>query len=160
MSEPLCLCWVKVMSSENFRLYCTSYYYSVLLKTFHILSTGPLEICLGDPDKSSCVYVNLPSQAASAQFKEVEGILPNTPSLYALRLFSIFFSEREQALSCYTKAKGRKLLDQDILKGMKGILMWVQKYKTIIQLLLAEQINFKFPASSSVAAEIRWHDIV
>ena len=63
-------------------------------------------------------------------------------------------------VSCCTKAKGRKLLDQDIVKGIKGILMLAQKYKAIIQLLLAEQINFKFPESSSVAAEIQWHDVV
>lgn len=38
--------------------------------------------------------------------------------------------------------------------------MWAQKNKAIIQLFLAEQINFKFPASNSVEAETRWHDIV
>ena len=107
------------------------------------------------------MYVNLPSQTALAQFKEVEGILPNTPSLYALRLFSIFFSEGEQAVSCCTKAKGRKLLDEGILKGMKGIFNVGTKIQSnYTTFLLAEQINFKFPASSSVAAEIRWHDIV
>ena len=79
------------------------------------------------------IYVKLPSHAALAQFMEVEGFLPNTPSLDALWLFSIFFSEREQAVSCCTNAKGRKL-DQDILKGMEDILMWAQKYKTIIKL--------------------------
>ena len=82
--------------------------------------TGSFEVCCGNPETSSCIYINVPSAVALTRFRELEALPPKEPTKYALRLLSIFFGEEELARSNCTKAEGRNLLDRTTLDAIKG----------------------------------------
>ena len=68
--------------------------------------------------------VRLPSEAGLALFQQAVGCPPvGRPQQFALNLLTAFFSEEVLADSCCTKAKGRKLLDQQLLLAIKGKLL-------------------------------------
>lgn len=82
--------------------------------------TGPLEVVCGNPtSKDNQVLVKLPSEAAKALYAQINNCPPKDPAKFALRLLSVFFSDDELAESNCTEAKGRTLLDQSILWGIK-----------------------------------------
>lgn len=125
------------------------------------LSTGPLEVCCGDPRKSSCVWIKVPSQAALSLFRQLSTFPPKDPGRYALKLLSVFYSDEELAESNCTKAEGRKLVDQDVLIAIKGIVS-LQLILFIIFMTYfhsLEQTNYKFPLEGQ-EADLRWHNIV
>ena len=86
-------------------------------------ATGPLAVCCGDPRKSSCAWVEVPSEAALTLFWELAAFPPKDPGRYALQLLSVFYSDEELAESNCTRAEGRKLIDQNILIAIKGIVV-------------------------------------
>ena len=79
----------------------------------------PLEVCLGDR-KGQHVLAKVPSEAALNEFQQITACGPSwEPSKSAKSLMAIFWSDEELAESCCTYAKGRKLLNQRILLGIK-----------------------------------------
>ena len=85
-----------------------------------LYTIGPLEVCCGDPKKSSYVWISVPSEAALLQFHELAAFPPQEAAKYALKLLSVFFSDEELAQSNCTHAEGRNLLDRNTLLAIKG----------------------------------------
>ena len=82
-----------------------------------LLYPGPLQVCCGQAGvKGRYKIVNVPSGAALAEYKHVINCPPKDAAKFALRLFSVFFTEEQLAQSCCTKAEGR---DLEILQGIK-----------------------------------------
>jgi hypothetical protein len=76
-------------------------------------------VSLGDRNGQH-VLVKVPSEAALNEFQQITACGPSwEPSKSAKSLMAIFWSDEELAESCCTYAKGRKLLDQRILLGIK-----------------------------------------
>ena len=87
--------------------------------------TDPLQVICGDPRRSaSCEHVILkvPSAAALMEFNRVSEFVHGAPKKFALKLLSIFFTDEELAESNCTYAPGRKLLDQQVLRGIQCML--------------------------------------
>ena len=80
----------------------------------------PLDVICGDPQGQHKI-LKVPSEAALNQVMQLSSLSApaSDPSKFALRLLSVFFSEEELAEGNCTYAEGRKLLDQDILNGIK-----------------------------------------
>ena len=74
----------------------------------------------GDPGGQHKI-LKVPSEAALNQFKQLSSLSAPAcdPAKFALRLLSVFFSDADLAESNCTYAEGRKLLDQNILNGIK-----------------------------------------
>ena len=64
----------------------------------------------------------LPSEAAVALFHSDNCCLPSDAGAFAKKLLDVFFSKEELARSCCTKAVGRELLNQTVLRGIKCIM--------------------------------------
>lgn len=91
-----------------------------MFKITFFLNADPLMVCCGQPRLAGKhVYLKLPTEAAVAEFRQLEGCPPKEPGKFALKLLSIFFCDEELSESNCTKAEGRKLLDQNILLGIK-----------------------------------------
>ena len=81
--------------------------------------THSTEVICGYPKSRQHVVLPLPSEAAIALFHSVNCCLPPDARTFAKTLLDVFFSEEELARSCCTKAVGRELLDQTVLRGIK-----------------------------------------
>ena len=87
--------------------------------TLPVARSEPLEVCLGDL-KGQHVLVKVPSEAALNEFQQITACtLSLKPSKFATSLMSVFWSDEELAESNCTFAKGRKLLNQRIMLGIK-----------------------------------------
>ncbi len=75
-------------------------------------------VCLGDPSNKG-IKLPVPLAAATEQLTQLKHSLPNDAEKYALKLLFIFFKDEELAESNCTLAEGRRLLDQDVLKGIQ-----------------------------------------
>lgn len=104
--EPTCTGWISALFSN-------------IQFISHVSSTG-LQVCCGKAGvRGKHSVVTLPSEAARAEFVQVNACPPSNPAKFALKLLSVFFTQDELAESNCTKADGRKLLDQDILQAIK-----------------------------------------
>ena len=85
-------------------------------------------MCCGQPEvDGKHVYLTLHSEMAVSEFQQISFCPPSEPAKFALRLLSVFFSDDVLAESNCTKAEGRKLLDQQILLGIRcefTLLFW------------------------------------
>lgn len=81
--------------------------------------THSTEVVCGNPKSRQHIVLPLPSEAAVALFHSVNCCLPTDAGTFAKKLLDVFFSEEELARSCCTKAVGRELLDQTVLRGIK-----------------------------------------
>ena len=130
----------------------------------HVLFTGS-QVCCGKAGvKGKHSIVSLLSEAARAQFQQINACPPSDPATFALKLPSVFFTQEELAKSNCTKADSRKLLDQDILQGikLKGLLCWlcielVYMYTSELYTYITDQTNLKYPTGNE---EARWMKIV
>ena len=86
-----------------------------------LVPQDPLEVVCGDPKSSGQhLVLKVPSVAALNQFEQLSSTANTTDApKFALRLLSVFFSDQELGESNCTYAEGRKLLDQNILLGIK-----------------------------------------
>ena len=86
----------------------------------YIFSIDHLEVICGNPNsRDNKIILKVPSEAAKALYLQINNCPPKDPAKFALRLLSVFFTDEELAESNCTDAKGRKLLDQSILWGIK-----------------------------------------
>ena len=94
-----------------------------ILPVLYYYTTGPLEVCCGDPKRSSSVIVTVPSDDDLAQFTELNAVPPKDPAKdpakYALRLLSVFFTDEELAESNCMRAEERKLLNQAKISAIR-----------------------------------------
>ena len=74
-------------------------------------SKGFWEACSCDPTFNS---------PALAEFQSISAAPPNDQAKFALKLLGIFFTQEQLAVSNYTKAEGRQLLDPTVLQAIKG----------------------------------------
>ena len=78
-------------------------------------TVGHLEVLCGNPNsKANQIVLKVSSEAAKALYVQISNCPPKDPAEFALRLLSVFFTDKELAQS-----KGRKLLDQNIVLGIK-----------------------------------------
>ncbi len=90
-------------------------------------------MCCGEEGtKGKFVVVDLPSEAALAEFQQVNACLPKDPEKFALKLLSVFFTEEELGRSNCTKAEGRDLLNQEILLAIKCKSLKTYRYQIIV----------------------------
>lgn len=81
-----------------------------------------LTVVCGDPNTSGKhIVLKVPSVAALHQFQKVSAAAKTSdPAKFALKLLSVFFSDEELSVSINgTYAEGRRLLDQNVLLGIK-----------------------------------------
>ena len=120
-----------------------------------------LEVICGNPNsRDDKISLKVPSEAAKALYLQISNCPPKDPAKFALRLLSVFFTDEELAESNCTDAKGRKLLDQSILWGIKcKCMMLLILYVIIIYYFIIGQTNYKFPADKQ-EEDSRWQMIV
>ena len=84
-------------------------------------TNNPLDVVCGDPSTSGKhIVLQVPSLAALNQFEQITATAHTSdPAKFALKLLSVFFSDEELAESNCTFAEGRRMLDQNILLGIK-----------------------------------------
>lgn len=81
-----------------------------------------LEVICDDPTaagKHLIILLRVPSPAALSQFQNITSSTANTPAKFALKLLSVFFGDEELGNSNCTFAEGWRLLDQNVLLGIK-----------------------------------------
>lgn len=86
----------------------------------------PLMVCCGNPAVTGKhVHLKLSTEAALADFKQLTSCPPKEPAKFALKLLSMFFTDKELSESNCTRAEGRQLLDPNTLTGIrcKSIMM-------------------------------------
>lgn len=83
------------------------------------LHVDPLEVLCGNPTTTLRCFVKLPTEFALAEFHQLNACLPKEPHRYAQRMLALFFSNEVLANSNCTPAKGRQLLDHNVMKAIK-----------------------------------------
>lgn len=77
-------------------------------------------VCCGNSaEKGKHIYLTLPSEAAVMGFQQLESCPPKDPGKFAIKLLTLFYGDEELSQSNCTRAEGRKLLDQEVLLGIK-----------------------------------------
>ena len=120
-SCPLLISWhrPKLTNASSSSSSSSSTYLQTLLLLFY-LSADMLVVCCGQAGvRGKHVYVNLPSEAALADYHQLNNFPPASAAKFALKMLSILFSEEELSISNCTKAEGRKLLNQEKLMAIK-----------------------------------------
>ena len=121
----------------------------------YFFNADPLTVCCGQvgvPNKH--IYVQVPTEAALAEFELITNCPPKDPAKFTLKLLGIFFTEHVLSISNCTKAEGRLILDQNILLGMKCKLV---HYALLIN--STDHVNFKYPVTPKEETQ-RWQSIV
>ena len=84
------------------------------------IAVDPLAVVCGNPhSKGASQVLKVPSQAALSQFQQLTAGVAVDPAKFALKLLSIFYSDEELSESNCTFVEGRKLIDKNVLLGIK-----------------------------------------